>query len=315
MDSSGSHKVVQIPEDTFRKMRDKLKKQDERIKSLEDQIIAVELEKGSGGAAASDEMAAKLNEQMKQLESVIEDQKRQITEYKIQIDQMSSASSESSTDAEVLSVRKELEEKEELVKFLMEREKQLLTAIEGMQNSPNAGGGGGAQYLDQGAALLQKLEKEMEKRENLVTELLSKIMGVKEVMEQLKQNLSTLPSKEEIDNAIKQAMQAETFEVAPGSVTYEGMLERISKQLEKVSQLQEKLRHEQESVDVYKSGITKRFDHLTDSLEAEGKLIVERGERLKVAKDFVEKKYAEWKAQDEARAREMNSLLDLMKSE
>ncbi len=319
MDSSGSHKVVQIPEDTFRKMRDKLKKQDERIKSLEDQIISMELDKGGGAPAANpalEEANTKLNERIQELEKLLEDHKRQVSEYKIQIDQIAATSVESTGDAEVASVRKELEEKEELVKFLMEREKQLLTAIDGLQNSAGpGGGGGGSQYLEKGVAQLNKLENEMNKREQMIEELITKIVEAKEIMEQLKQRMLALPSYEEMDNTIKQILQSENNDAPAGAVSYEALLERMKNQIEKTDSLNERIKTELESIDLHKTGLLKRFDYLAEGLDAVNKAIKDKGDRLISARDFVEQKYAEWKAQDEARAREMSNLFGLMQTE
>lgn len=350
--SSGSHKVVQIPEDTFRKMRDKLKKQDERIKSLEDQIISMELEKeGGSGGAMSDEKAAQLTARIKELEEQTQAQVNQIEQHKKELEELAqaqakqaeqykkeleemtqaqareaekhkkeiedmAASGQGDPDGSALAAtRRELEEKEELLKYLMEREKQLLAALESQQQNTGGGGGGGSAYLEKGAALLARLEKEMAQREELIGGLVSKVTEAKEMMEHLKQNLLSLPTPEDIDNLVKKALQSEDFAQAPaGDVTYESLLERIKVQLEKAQTLRDKLKQEQESIDLYKAGLTKRFDYLTDGIESINKIIVDRGERLNSARGFVEQKYQEWKAQDEARAKEMSNFLGMIET-
>jgi len=362
-----SQKVVQIPEDTFRKMREKLKKQDERIKTLENQLTTIEQDRGGGGgidpavlaqkeeeleqlkARNEDELGLlktqkdgeleqlrtqkeveleqlrtqkeveleQLRTKIKEVEALVDDQKNQIERLSLT----------NPGDADSAATSRELEEKEELINFLMEREKQLLAALESqaqeqaVQTQPAQGqSAGGPQHLQKGIQLLRKLEAEMNKREEVIQKLFSKIEKLKETMGTLEQDLLSIPTQEDVDSEVREAMkQAEG--TAPeegateGAASYEVILERIKGQLGKSSELKTKLSQEQESIILQKKGLSQRFDFLNGNIENMSSTIKDKEGRLDSAREFFEAKYTEWKAQDEERAKEMDNLWGMIGTE
>jgi len=291
-------KVVQIPEDTFRKMREKLKKQDERIKTLENQLINTELEKDGKPAegSASPEILEQLNSRIKELEILSDDQKKQIEQLASRPDSGSAATG------------KEYEEKEELIKYLMEREKQLLEALE---NKPaTSSTGSSTPHLEKGLQLLQKFEHEMSKRSAVLDTLFTQVTKMKEAMNRLEQELLAIPTKEDLDNRLKELVATEPpVPDVPGlPVSYETILERIKNQLGKSIELKERIFQEHETIARQKKGLTQRIDFLASSFDNINGNIKEKEDRLNSAREYFEAKYLEWKAQDEARAREMESL-------
>jgi len=310
-----SQKVVQIPEDTFRKMREKLKKQDERIKTLENQLTTIEQDRGGGGGGIDPAILTQKEEELEQLRAKIKEVEAVIDDQKNQIERLSLTNA---GGAETAATGKELEEKEELIKFLMEREKQLLAALE---NQPQAQtGGAGAQHLVKGLQLLKKLETEMKKREEILTSIFSKMEKMKETMNALEQDLVSIPTQEDVDNEVKEAMkQAEGAAAeegaAEGAASYEVILDRIKDQLGKSSELKTKLSHEQETIVLQRKGISQRFEFLNGNIEGLSSTIKDKEGRLNSAREFFEAKYTEWKAQDEARAREMENLWGMIGAE
>jgi len=305
-----SQKVVQIPEDTFRKMREKLKKQDERIKTLESQLTNIEQDQGGGGGidpavlAQKEEELEQLRAKIKEVEAVIDDQKNQIE--RLSLTNPGDADTAAATS-------KELEEKEELIKFLMEREKQLLAALENQPQGQSQTSGGGSSHLQKGIQLLKKLEVEMKKREEVLSGIFTKMEKMKESMGVLEQDLLSIPTQEDVDNEIREAMKlaenaAPEEGAAEGAASYEVILERIKEQLGKSSELKTRLSHEQETIFVQKKGISQRFDFLNGNIDSLNNTIKDKEGRLNSAREFFEAKYTEWKAQDEARAKEMENL-------
>lgn len=315
MSNGESQKVVQIPEDTFRKMREKLKKQDERIKTLENQLTTIEQDRGGGGGGIDPAILTQKEEELEQLRAKIKEVEAVIDDQKNQIERLSLTNA---GGAETAATGKELEEKEELIKFLMEREKQLLAALE---NQPQAQtGGAGSQHLVKGLQLLKKLETEMKKREEILTAIFSKMEKMKETMSALEQDLVAIPTQEDVDNEVKEAMkQAEGAAVeegaSEGAASYEVILDRIKNQLGKSSELKTKLSHEQETIVLQRKGISQRFEFLNGNIEGLNSTIKDKEGRLNSAREFFEAKYTEWKAQDEARAREMENLWGMIGAE
>lgn len=309
MSNGESQKVVQIPEDTFRKMREKLKKQDERIKTLENQLTNIEQDRGGGGGidpavlAQKEDELEQLRAKIKEVEAVIDDQKNQIERLSLT----------NPGDADATATSKELEEKEELIKFLMEREKQLLAALENQPQGQSQPSGGGSSHLQKGIQLLKKLEVEMKKREEILAGIFSKMEKMKETMGALEQDLLSIPTQEDVDNEVREAMKiaesaAPEEGAAEGAASYEVILERIKGQLGKSSELKTKLSHEQETIVIQRKGISQRFEFLNGNIDGLNNTIKDKEGRLNSAREFFEAKYTEWKAQDEARAKEMENL-------
>jgi hypothetical protein len=308
MSNGETQKVVQIPEDTFRKMREKLKKQDERIKSLETQLTTTAVEReGAGQDAGQSEVIAQLNQKIGELESIVENQKVQFERQQ----------REGAGEEQLAITSKELAEKEELIKYLMEREKQLMESLENSAQPRAAGPASG--HLEKGIALIQKLEEEMKTRESLIDSLFSKVVKVKESMGQLEQELLNIPTQDDVDNEVREVLKAigsQAGAIPPEmNPSYEILLDRIKNQLDRSVELKNKIFQEQESVALKKKGLSQRFDFLAGNLEGLTKNLREKEERLNSARDFFEAKYKEWKAQDEARAKEMESLWGLISAD
>ncbi|MGV8121134.1 MAG: hypothetical protein AB2L14_15345 [Candidatus Xenobiia bacterium LiM19] len=310
MSNGESQKVVQIPEDTFRKMREKLKKQDERIKTLENQLTNIEQDRGGGGGGIDPAVLAQKEDELEQLRAKIKEVEAVIEDQKNQIERLSLTNP---GDADATATSKELEEKEELIKFLMEREKQLLAALENQPQGQSQPSGGGSSHLQKGIQLLKKLEVEMKKREEILASIFSKMEKMKETMGLLEQDLLSIPTQEDVDNEVREAMKvsesaAPEEGAAEGAASYEVILERIKEQLGKSSELKTKLSHEQETIVIQRKGISQRFEFLNGNIDGLNNTIKDKEGRLNSARDFFEAKYTEWKAQDEARAKEMENL-------
>jgi DNA repair exonuclease SbcCD ATPase subunit len=308
MSNGETQKVVQIPEDTFRKMREKLKKQDERIKSLETQLTTTATEKENVAQdPGQNEVITQLNQRIDELQAVIENQKAQFDGMQ----------REGAGDEQLAAVSRELAEKEELIKQLMERERQLMETLENSSQPRAAGPVSG--HLEKGMVLIQKLEEEMKTREGLIDTLFSKVVKVKEAMGMLEQELLNIPTQEDLDNEVREVLKVinsqPTTLTADMNPSYETILDRIKQQLDKSVDMKNKIFQEQENVALKKKGLIQRFDFLAGNLDGLTKSLKEKEERLNSARDFFEAKYKEWKAQDEARAREMENLWGLISAD
>ncbi|MDQ7826289.1 MAG: hypothetical protein RDV48_26035, partial [Candidatus Eremiobacteraeota bacterium] len=286
----------------------------ERIIELENMIESqkkdtekIRASEGDAGAAA-----VRFQERIIELENMIESQKKDAEKIRASVEAEGSSAS----------LHAELEEKEELIKYYMEREKQLLEAIQNQQqqlqassSSESGSGGAGAGYLEKGFTILRKLEHELIKREEFTEALFGRVAKVKETITHLEQELLALPTHEDIDNKIKALMaesSAQLEDLTGVNVSYETILEGIKTTMDKSLALDSKLSGEQEAILLQRKGMVQRFEYLHSNLDNMMKTVKEKEEKLNSARSFFEAKYQEWKAQDEARKKEMENLFGMI---
>lgn len=294
---TGPQKLVQIPEETYKKMREKLKKQEEKIKAIEEQNLSPE-----GGSvlnpAQRDEMVEFLNNKVKEMEDIIANQKEELNRL-----------IEKEPDSiDITPLTNDIAEKEETIKRLVEREKQLLEALE---NQSNSRGYDELPFgIRKGLMHLKRHVDEMQKREEFIEILFSKILQAKETMDQLSQQLNSLPTNDDMEIEIRQMLLESIGSETESSrqLTYEAHIESIKNQLESSDSVKSKILTEQEKITIQKEELVRSFETINGSLEAMTKLIKDKEQRLVSARDFVASKYNEWKAQDEMREKEMESL-------